>query len=385
MTARSLLSLLLLAAPPRIPSYTPLNRIGAAWLSNFTLLADVAAPRPPGVNAAHHAAVDRALDKHWRSRSGHCHQRSDDSSCDAAEAGDEELTYGEITVLGSRQLALHMGLWADSGGGPAGGPGGGGNSHSHSHDDGDDGDGSGGGERGIVFADLGSGVGKLVVQMWLENAAVRHSVGIELSRTRHDLAVDAWASLRGLSGGGRGGGSGGGKGSGVDAATSLRRETLRSAGRVEYDSSGGGGGGGRASDSGGNDSGRGAGAATAAAVGVELVQGNILSPTLDLTTITHLYVAGLCFSASTVGELAAILRISEASLSRRIKLSIEEGLVSRHPFCGDGRANLIRLEPKGLEALNASDRVAREDRVARPRGRAHRERELGSDRWDARH
>ncbi len=77
----------------------------------------------------------------------------------------------------------------------------------------------------------------------------------------------------------------------------------------------------------------------------------------------HLYVLASKPKGLTQAELAAILRISEASLSRRIKLSIEEGLVSRHPFCGDGRANLIRLEPKGLEALNASDRVAREDRT----------------------
>lgn len=77
----------------------------------------------------------------------------------------------------------------------------------------------------------------------------------------------------------------------------------------------------------------------------------------------HLYVLASKTKGLTQSELAAILRISEASLSRRIKLSIEEGLVSRHPLSGDGRANLIRLEPKGLDALNASDRVAREDRT----------------------
>ena len=77
----------------------------------------------------------------------------------------------------------------------------------------------------------------------------------------------------------------------------------------------------------------------------------------------HLYVLASKPKGLTQAELAAILRISEASLSRRIKLSIEEGLVSRHPFCGDGRANLIRLEPKGLDALNTSDRLAREDRT----------------------
>ncbi|WP_295174249.1 MarR family transcriptional regulator [uncultured Brevundimonas sp.] len=77
----------------------------------------------------------------------------------------------------------------------------------------------------------------------------------------------------------------------------------------------------------------------------------------------HLYVLASKPKGLTQSELAAILRISEASLSRRIKLSIEEGLVSRHPLSGDGRANLIRLESKGLDALNTSDRLAREDRT----------------------
>lgn len=77
----------------------------------------------------------------------------------------------------------------------------------------------------------------------------------------------------------------------------------------------------------------------------------------------HLYVLASKPAGLTQAELAAILRISEASLSRRIKLSIAEGLISRHRFMGDDRANLIRLEPKGLAALNASDRVARQDRT----------------------
>jgi MarR family transcriptional regulator for hemolysin len=77
----------------------------------------------------------------------------------------------------------------------------------------------------------------------------------------------------------------------------------------------------------------------------------------------HLYVLAAKPSGLTQAELATALRISEASLSRRIKLSIQEGLVSRHQYHGDGRANLIRLEPKGLVVLNTSDRVARADRT----------------------
>lgn len=77
----------------------------------------------------------------------------------------------------------------------------------------------------------------------------------------------------------------------------------------------------------------------------------------------HLYVLAANPGGLTQVELATALRISDASLSRRIKLSIAEGLVSRHQLYGDGRANLIRLETKGLLVLNASDRVARLDRT----------------------
>jgi MarR family transcriptional regulator for hemolysin len=77
----------------------------------------------------------------------------------------------------------------------------------------------------------------------------------------------------------------------------------------------------------------------------------------------HLYVLASKPAGLTQSELAEILRISEPSLSRRIKLSLEEGLISRHQFHGDGRANIIRLEPKGLEALQSSDQTARLDRA----------------------
>lgn len=41
-----------------------------------------------------------------------------------------------------------------------------------------------------VFYDLGSGVGRMVVQVHLDYPQVRRSVGVELSRERHDMALE---------------------------------------------------------------------------------------------------------------------------------------------------------------------------------------------------
>jgi hypothetical protein len=49
--------------------------------------------------------------------------------------------------------------------------------------------------RGAVFADLGSGAGRLVAQAWLELPSVEHAIGIELAPSRHAAAVRAWASV----------------------------------------------------------------------------------------------------------------------------------------------------------------------------------------------
>ena len=47
----------------------------------------------------------------------------------------------------------------------------------------------------IIFYDLGSGAGKLVVQMVLEKA-VTVSIGIELSEARHELALEIWDTMQ---------------------------------------------------------------------------------------------------------------------------------------------------------------------------------------------
>lgn len=45
------------------------------------------------------------------------------------------------------------------------------------------------------FFDLGSGGGRLVIQSFLELPAVYKSVGVELSPSRHDIAVQTWKNL----------------------------------------------------------------------------------------------------------------------------------------------------------------------------------------------
>lgn len=78
----------------------------------------------------------------------------------------------------------------------------------------------------------------------------------------------------------------------------------------------------------------------------------------------HLYILARAPKGLTQSELANILHISNAALSRRIAMSLDEGLISRQTLIGDGRANLIRLEEKGRRALEESDLVARIDRAA---------------------
>eukprot|EP00438_Fugacium_kawagutii_P031925 Skav214800 [mRNA] locus=scaffold740:101049:110255:- [translate_table: standard] len=75
----------------------------------------------------------------------------------------EPATYGELAPEGARRLGQHWGLCA--------------------------------GTRSATFADLGSGVGKLVVQSYLEWPGVKRALGVELSATRAKFAWEAWESL----------------------------------------------------------------------------------------------------------------------------------------------------------------------------------------------
>lgn len=63
----------------------------------------------------------------------------------------------------------------------------------------------------------------------------------------------------------------------------------------------------------------------------------------------------------TQAELASRLQVSEPTLSRRVARLLSEGLVSKQRRPGDGRANLIKLEPGGYTALEQSEATAAQD------------------------
>jgi hypothetical protein len=103
------------------------------------------------------------------------------------------------------------------------------------------------------FFDLGSGGGRLVIQSFLELPFVYKSVGIELSPSRHKIAIQTWTNL-------------------VQNGDALRIRKLaeKSWGShyLEQDD--------------------------ATVSGVELHEGDLFD--LDISQATHLYISSLCFS-----------------------------------------------------------------------------------------
>lgn len=73
-------------------------------------------------------------------------------------------TYGEITELGARQLFHYMGLLGDQASN----------------------------KRNVTIADLGCGSGKLLVLAYMELSCVERLLGVELSETRYQAAIQAW-------------------------------------------------------------------------------------------------------------------------------------------------------------------------------------------------
>lgn len=104
--------------------------------------------------------IDELLEEHWRDRRAWRRESSDQ---------DKKFTYGEVTPMGVRQLIHLMELKGEAGEDEQRDP--------------------------IIFYDLGSGAGKLVVQFFLEKV-VTASIGVELSPARHALAVEAWENLQ---------------------------------------------------------------------------------------------------------------------------------------------------------------------------------------------
>ena len=169
------LFLLLLLLPSPLNALTdPLAM--PSWSELSPSLSDEPPVPSPPVTVDHWDRVDEAIAQHWPDRSGF---EVDVDACDASESMEEwqaclakdgeaseeteALTYGEVTALGARQLAAHLFV--------------------------------GRSKRRDVFADLGSGVGKLAVQLWLESPNVVQSIGIELNVERHASGVASLADL----------------------------------------------------------------------------------------------------------------------------------------------------------------------------------------------
>ena len=214
--------------------------------------------RSPG-EAAHRQAVEAALRQTYRARSGFCTD-SPAAPSDTTLVAPKHTTYGEVTPVGARQLASALGLL---------------NSTREAH----------------VFADLGSGTGKLVVQAFLEWPSVARAVGIELADCRAHHAGAAWQALR------RNGSS----------AAALRRAALGLAGassRSESDD--------------------------AVTSGLRLVHGDLFAQ--DLSAITVAFISSLCFDEAMLTRLAAKLSaeshalVAFASL-RHLQAEIDAGVL----------------------------------------------------------
>lgn len=78
----------------------------------------------------------------------------------------------------------------------------------------------------------------------------------------------------------------------------------------------------------------------------------------------------------TQAELAAGLQVSEPTLSRRVSRLLADGLISKQRRPGDGRANTIKLEPRGYQALEQSEALAAQDRDLLFRGLSQEELEI---------
>ncbi|CAE7668668.1 unnamed protein product [Symbiodinium sp. CCMP2592] len=168
--------------------------------------------------------VDRVLATYWRGREGYRISAKEERRLDrGALQGTKPSTYGELTAAGVRLLAERWGL--------------------------DDAEGVPG-----IFADLGCGVGKMVVQVYLECPGVGCALGVELSATRCRRAREAWEALL-LS----------------DEAFELRQRLLKASGCEEEASP--------------EDE-------------VEFVQGDLLDA--DISHVTHVYLSSLCFDEATL-------------------------------------------------------------------------------------
>eukprot|EP00929_Paragymnodinium_shiwhaense_P054854 TRINITY_DN27495_c0_g3_i3.p1 TRINITY_DN27495_c0_g3~~TRINITY_DN27495_c0_g3_i3.p1 ORF type:complete len:336 (+),score=58.63 TRINITY_DN27495_c0_g3_i3:88-1095(+) len=208
----------------------------------------------------HWKRVDEALEAAWVGRQGYGNQ--DPESVRQASAS----TYGEVTSTGARQVAYALGLAPQAeplsifvGGEVV-------RCEANS----------------ATFADLGSGVGKLVAQAYLEWPSVGKAFGVELSEERSDCAEAAWkelvksgqaASLRAAA-------------EGLSTSTGRTSTSTRGAGQQE--------------------------AGSTMQPAVQFIAGDLLEA--DVADVTHLFLSSLCFEEGLMAQLASKLDSEATSL-----------------------------------------------------------------------
>jgi len=278
-------------------------------------------PAPNPVDQRIWAATETFLTAHWRRTDGDLEDESEALLVDTHGlpkgamrpfVGERASAYGEVTILGARQLFNEMGLLGAR-------------------------DSPEAGKSNKVFVDLGSGAGKLVCQAWLELAApvksfqadaeppqVARCVGVELAPSRHRAAVRAWASLsrdpvlfRLLLGPGRKMGS---AGAGTGAA-------------------------------GGGDESQ-ASSMEPRSAPPRFVLGSMLDA--DLFDATHVFVASLCMPAAVLASLAA--RLGDRCCAPRLEVV---ALLS--PLPAPLPARLEAAHPRAVGAVETSWTKARDE------------------------
>lgn len=122
------------------------------------------------VEAEHRRKLDQALTDFWSGLEGHDIPKEEATEVANSagknvelQAGRNPATYGEVTPAGARQIFHAMKIDIDG--------------------------------EDVSFLDLGCGVGKLVVQAFLEYPRVVRATGVELSRSRVLRARTAWQSI----------------------------------------------------------------------------------------------------------------------------------------------------------------------------------------------
>lgn len=216
--------------------------------------------------------IDQALSSFWRGLDGYCTSKEEDLVVNnhmvkgMVETGNRGFThrpstYGEITPVGIRQLGRAMGI----------------DDIEH--------------HQPSYFIDLGSGVGKLVVQAYLEWPQVIHSVGVELAKSRVGRAREAWTAMVAS-----------GEADGLrQAAVALAWKSNASSINSTSDVSS----------------------------GVHFIEGDMFE--VDVSKATHVYIASLCFDDVILGRLADKLSSEASNLLVAVSLRrFPDGLAGFH-------------------------------------------------------